>query len=98
MKFDTYSIYDSKADVHSRPLIVVNLPSFERELMKAVTDERSPYSQYPADFTLFLLGSYNDHTAAFDLLPSKIAVYNLAEFKARIQVNAAGVPDICDEV
>lgn len=97
MKFDLYSIYDSKADVHSRPLVALNLPTFERELQRAVSDSNSPYSKHSADFTLFLLGSYNDHNAQFEILPSKIALYNLAEFRSRVYAAAAALaPEVSD--
>lgn len=65
MKQLVYAMYDSKAEVYSRPMYMVNDATAVRNFVNACLDERSQMYSDPADFTLFRLGEWDDVTGLF---------------------------------
>lgn len=56
------AVYDSKAEVFSRPFFAVALGAALRSFEDAVNDPKSEYSAHPGDYTLFAIGEYDDKT------------------------------------
>lgn len=61
MKF-LFSVYDSKAGVFSNPFTSVNKFTAIRDFQNAVNDANSAISQYPDDYILYEVGSFDDST------------------------------------
>lgn len=72
-----YTIYDSKAHVYNAPISIPNQAIAERSFAIAANDPTSFIGQSPTDYSLFLLGTYDDELAKFDLLPAPHCI-NLA--------------------
>lgn len=56
-----YTIYDSKAEVHSSPFPALNADLAKRDLTKVPPEH--DYNVFAEDYTLFEVGTYDDHTA-----------------------------------
>lgn len=63
-----FCIYDSKAEAYMNPFFQKNDAMALRSVRQAVADPNTTFHQFPMDFTLFYLGTYDDASAEFDLL------------------------------
>jgi hypothetical protein len=60
MIYKAYSIYDSKVGSYMQPFFVRSKGEAIRMVMNELTREDSNLTKYPADFTLFEIGEYDD--------------------------------------
>jgi hypothetical protein len=61
-----FSIFDSKAVQYGRPFFTQNRASAQRSLqLELRQDSKSVLAQYPADFSLYILGMFDDDTGLF---------------------------------
>ena len=86
MKLKIFSIYDSKAEAYHQPFYLTTKSLAIRQFTDLANDNSSQISKHPADFTLFYIGEYDDHTASFDLEKTKIALGTALEFKGTEQL------------
>lgn len=63
MKLQIYSIYDEKGKFFSSPYYSNNNDVAIRQFKSLVNDDQSTVSIYPADFTLFHIGTFDDSNA-----------------------------------
>jgi len=75
-----FSVYDSKAEAYMQPLFFQTKGLAIRSFSEAANDGKSTISLYPADYTLFELGSYDSDNAKFDLHSTPISVGVAIEF------------------
>lgn len=74
------SVRDITADLFFAPQCVVNegmaIRAFMEEINRA--DEKNPFYKYPGEYELFLLGSFDEQSASFELLerPKSLGVGN----------------------
>lgn len=80
MLMKVFSIYDSKVEAYMKPFFDQTKGSAIRAVTEAVNDSSTTFSKYPADFTLFELGTYDDSSAQFDLYSSPVSIGVLLEF------------------
>lgn len=67
MKLEMYSIRDAKG-VYSVPYFKRSHGDAEREFFKLTNDKQTNISQFPEDFDLYYVGSYEDETGTFNPL------------------------------
>lgn len=67
-----FAVRDSKAEIFGRPYFSVAVGAGVRAFADAVNDKTSEYSRHPDDYTLFLIGEFNDHSG--ELMPKKVQV------------------------
>lgn len=81
MIYKIFSIYDSKAECYDRPIFARSTAEIVRDLTQIVntTNENNKFYLYPADFTLFEIGEYDDQTSKFNLLDTKHSIVVLHE-------------------
>lgn len=60
MIVNIYSIYDSKAQAYLQPFFCATHALAFRNIEKAMKNPHSPFSDFPADFTLFKVGEFDD--------------------------------------
>lgn len=60
-----FSFYDSKAEYYSPPYTAMTTADGIRFFAASAQNKQSNIGQYPADFTLFEIGVWNDLTAVF---------------------------------
>lgn len=65
MILKVYSIYDSKAEAYVRPFFAPTKGLALRSVLAALQDPNHDLSKYPADYTLFELGEWDDQTGLF---------------------------------
>lgn len=65
MIYKVFSVYDSKARSYSRPFYAINEEIAVRMFASAIDDPESQLGKHPADFSLHLLGSFDDSTGTF---------------------------------
>lgn len=71
MKYLMVAVRDRAADVYATPNFVNSLGGAIRSFGDAINsgDKQSALCAHPEDFDLYELGSYNDETADFEILP-----------------------------
>lgn len=79
MKLKIFTIYDSKTESYAQPNFLINRGTFNRALLEAMNDPQSNLSKYPADFTAFEIGEWDDSSATITMYPAKINLGNLLE-------------------
>ena len=68
MKLNVYTIKDIKAETFGNPFYSANDQTAKRSLEQASNDSNTTISQYPEDFVLYRLGSWDDSTATISTL------------------------------
>lgn len=69
MKVNVYAILDTAGQAFLQPWFAANHALAFRNLEKACRNPDSPFVQFPADFTVFCIGQFDDDTG--ELLPHK---------------------------
>lgn len=70
MKVEIYSLYDRAVGVYGRPIFAPAYGGALRDLKTAVNaGDQSNLCMHSADFDLFLLGTFEDSSATWTLLP-----------------------------
>ncbi|WNK12588.1 MAG: major capsid protein [Microvirus sp.] len=67
MKLVMCSIYDSKANVYHAPFASVNRDVAIRQFAGNVLDSQSLLAKFPHDFSLFVVGEWDDSLGVFDV-------------------------------
>nr|WAE43871.1 MAG: nonstructural protein [Microviridae sp.] len=75
-----FAVYDSKAEAYLPPFFLLSRGMALRSFTEIATDGKSQIFKYPADFTLFELGEYDDSNATFSLHEAKISLGSALEF------------------
>lgn len=63
-----YSVYDRKAKVFCKPFTAENHEVAVRSFAFAANDKTTDIGRYPEDFVLYHLGSFDDNSAAHNLV------------------------------
>jgi len=81
-----FTVYDSKAGYHQTPFFMVSTGAAQRGFITILNDPQAPQCLYPADFTLFEIGTYNEETG--EILPhdTMINLGNGLHMKGKYQV------------
>jgi hypothetical protein len=81
-----FSVYDTKAEAYHQPFCTTTQSLAIRSFMDTANDESTSIGKHPADFTLFYMGEYDDHTASFNLEDTKISLGVASEFVGKEQL------------
>lgn len=84
-----FSVYDSAARSYSQPFYAAGRSVAFRMFEKLVNDGQSTVSQWPKDFSLFELGSFNDETAVFIFLDAPERVCDAMSLVRPVSVPSA---------
>jgi len=63
-----YTVYDSKVEAYMQPFFAPNNAVAIRLMINTVRTGESMLATNPADFDLFLIGEFNEHTGIIDSL------------------------------
>lgn len=74
------TIFDSKAEAFLPPMFFQSRGSAIRTFSDAVNGGDAQITKHPEDYTLFLLGTFSDVDAKFDLLPTPQSLGLALEF------------------
>lgn len=81
MKHKFYSIYDSKVEAFMPPFLMRNKGEAIRAFGQTVNDPKSNLCQWPADFTLFEIGEFDEYTGQINGYDIKLALGTALEHK-----------------
>lgn len=87
MVYKIYSIFDSKVGAYMPPVMYRSKGEVLRALINTLRDDKSSFAKYPADFTLFELGEWDDNSCKYSLHSTPESVGVLLEFVPEV-VNA----------
>lgn len=65
-----YAIYDAAAKAYLSPVFQQTDGLAIRAWIRTVCDDQTQFAQNPEDYTLFLIGEYDDSTAKITSLPT----------------------------
>ena len=72
MKTKAFSVYDNKAMVWTNPFYAINIQVAQRIIFNAVNDEGHNFNLNPEDYSLHLVGEFNDEDGVFTSHKKKI--------------------------
>lgn len=75
-----YSVYDSKSEGYLQPFYVKSRGEAIRGFTEIANDNNSSIGKWPADYTLFELGSFDTDTGKFDTLHTPLSCGVAIEF------------------
>lgn len=81
MMLKVFAIYDSKTNAFFPPNYMKTIGEMERALTGHINDPQHNFCKYSEDFTLFELGSWDDQTGKFTLLPTPHSIALFVQYK-----------------
>ena len=66
MKHLLFTIYDEKAEVFLPPFFVPTIGIATRAFKDSINSDDHTFGKHPSDYTLFQLGSFDDHDASLE--------------------------------
>lgn len=85
MQTELFAVYDNKAQAFASPFVMQNRAMAIRAFKFAVNDKTTDPGKYPEDFSLFILGTFNDADASITTVPQTCIAYGLALVDAQEQ-------------
>lgn len=86
--YQMYSIRDSKGDHYGPPFLQVTHGEAERYFDRLCKDPKAMISQYPDDFSLYHLGTFEDSTGLTKSLPEPSFIIKASTVLDRSKNNA----------
>lgn len=80
MQLKIYTIYDSKAEFYSKPFYATARGAALRSFTDACNDKNIDFGRYPADYTLFEIGTWDDSTASIVMHKAPVSLGVGVEF------------------
>lgn len=80
-----FAIYDAKAESYGPPFFEQSKGSAIRAFTEAANDRTSTIGKYPADFSLFHIGTYNPDDARMESLKTSVHLGLALEFQTQQQ-------------
>jgi len=81
-----YSIYDSKSETYSKPFHMHNDSVALRNCTDLASDPNTEVAKHPEDFTLFLIGEWDDNTCEFDIRETPKNILRFHELQLELPV------------
>lgn len=75
-----YSVYDSKAQTYSNPMISLAKGSMTRDFKTLANDKNHPIGKYPEDYTLFEIGEWDEFDGFINMYQAKISLGMAIEY------------------
>lgn len=75
------SIYDKKVNSFNVPFVVPNFVTASRELDRVVNSGKGDFADYPDDFALYHIGTFNELTGEILVEYPPVMKHELVEFK-----------------
>lgn len=95
MEHKVFAIKDQKAHVFMPPWLKGSAGEAERDFRTVVNQKDSIFGQYPKDFDLYQLGTFDDNSGKFKLLDSPLHLISAIELHSSF-LNQAIEPALTD--
>lgn len=76
-----FTVYDSKTEAYLQPFYEPSIGGALRNFEEAANDPESPIHKYSADFTLFLIGEFDNSNANFEIRDTPKSLALASELK-----------------
>lgn len=86
MKLNAYVVYDRAAEAFSQPMFVINEAVMLRILKNCLQNPEHNYAMNPDDFTLYLMGEFDDNTGVITGELRKVTALNALITKQNLEV------------
>lgn len=90
MLLKIFALYDSKAEAYNKPFYQQTTGAALRDFEEACKQPDSMIAKYPADFTLFEIGVFNDEDCEIIMHNAKINLGNALEYSTQKPLEAVG--------
>ncbi len=80
-----YAIYDVKAEFYAPPFVFKTEGLAIRVFLESAKDPESQISRYPADFSLFYLGTFDDSGAKISCTEAPLRLGSAQDFLASVK-------------
>ncbi len=81
MLLQVFTVFDSKAEAYLPPFYLITRGQAIRAFTDSVNDPNHQFAKHPEDYTLFLLGSFEDSSANFHLQKTAEPLGKAIEFR-----------------
>lgn len=76
---ELYAVYDRKSLTYMRPMYVAHMIEIQRILIQNLKQDNSIIGQFPEDYEVYKLGTFNLSTAEYIILPKPVFMFNITE-------------------
>lgn len=76
-----FSVFDSKAACYDKPFVLRNKAEALRGWADVANDSKTMIGKYPADYTLFEIGSFDDLTGVITVYDAKVNLGSALEHR-----------------
>lgn len=80
MRLKVFTVYDSKTEAYLQPFCAITKAAAIRAITDSVNNPKSEFHRWPADYTLFEIGEYDDAKAQYEMLKAQVNLGCLVEF------------------
>lgn len=81
MALKVFTVYDSKSEHYGNPIFLLNKGEALRSFADEAKNPESMIGKHSADFTLFMIGEFDQATGTFKPLPAKENLGTAIELK-----------------
>lgn len=92
MLLKLFTVYDSKAEAYLPPFYLSTRGQAIRAFSDSVNDPNHAFNRHPADYTLFMIGEFDDQNASFNLDHAKTSLGLALEFKVEAHIPPSTLP------
>ena len=82
MQLKIFTVYDAKVEAYLQPFYMQSKGAAIRAITECLNDPKHQFAKYPADYTLFEIGSWDDSNCKFDLHKAPVSLGVLLEFRS----------------
>lgn len=93
MKLKIFTVYDSKAEAFLQPFFIKSKGHAIRAFQELTNDKTHQFGKYPADYTLFEIGEYDEEKGTIETYQAKTNYGTGLELKSDTS-NISQVDDI----
>jgi hypothetical protein len=80
MLHQIYSIHDVKTQLYHKPFFLTNNATAIREFQSLVNDQTTTIGKYPSDYSLHVMGEWDDTNNQFNMKKNSASLGNGVEF------------------
>lgn len=85
MKLKVFAVFDDKARAYLPPFFMPEVAMAVRVFGDCLADAEHQFGKHPEDYTLFLFGSFDCGTGAFEMLVNVSVLANGVQLKKDVQ-------------
>lgn len=80
-----FTVFDEKSEAYLQPFFLDTLGQAQRAMTDCVNDINHQFCRHTSDYTLFLLGTFDDSTGTFEM--DKKSLGSLLEYKTQMEID-----------